>query len=79
MSLHNFLNPADEDIMLDDAPTLDEIIEEHTGQIVEDEEAILEDIKLSSVEILSTKEAMLAVQTLLQYQECQEQAKIEEI
>ena len=65
MSLHNFLNPADENIMLDDAPTLDEIIEEHTGQIIEDEEAILEDVEPPTMQILSDKEALLAIQTLM--------------
>ena len=79
MSLYNFLNPADEDLVIDEEPTLEEIIAQHTGEYIEDEEAILEDVEPPLKTIPLETEAIRAVRTLLLYQEHQEQARVEDI
>ena len=78
MSLYNFLNPVNKDLV-DEEPTLKEIIEQHTGEYIEDEEAILEDVEPPPKTIPSEIEAIRAVRTLLLYQEHQEQARVEDI
>jgi hypothetical protein len=79
MSLYNFLNPVDEDLAIGEETTLEDIIEHHTGQYFDNEDAILEDVEPPPEAIPSLAEAIGAVQTLLQYQVHQEQAKMEEI
>jgi hypothetical protein len=79
ISLHDFLNPIDEDLAVEEETTLGDIIEQHTGQYLEDENAILEDGEPAPQEITSAQEAISAVQTLLNYQIRQEQAMVEDI
>jgi hypothetical protein len=78
MRFHHFLNPADEDLAAEEV-TLEEIIELHTGEYIDDGEAILEDVEPPPEDIPSLKEAIVAVQTLLRYHVRQEWATFEEI
>jgi len=82
MSLSNFLNPIDEnvvpiDIQLD---SVQQIIEQHITQDEEDTmEAALEDVNPLPVIVPTKKEALSAVQTLLKYQVRQEETTVDDI
>jgi hypothetical protein len=78
MNLSNFLNPTDENEFIE-AVTLEEIMQQHL-QSDQDEAALLEDVEPSeSIRIPTNDEALIALQTLFQFQEHQEETKAEDI
>ena len=67
MSLYNFLNPVNEDLVINKEPTLKEIIKQHTSKYIEDKEAILKDIEPLPKTIPLEIEAIRTVRILLLY------------
>ena len=67
MSLYNFLNLVNEDLVINKEPTLKEIIKQYTSEYIEDKEAILKDVEPLLKTIPLEMEAIRAVQTLLLY------------
>jgi len=83
MSLEEFLNPEGEDLAVQEQDLqevdLEDLIQQHTGQVLEGEEAAAEDEEVVEIVVLSRAEALKAVELLQRYQEHQEGATIGEI
>ena len=81
VSLEEFLNPEGEDLVEEPLQDVDieELIQQHTGQFMEGEEAAVEDEQAVQIVVLSDSEALKAVELLLRYQEHQEEATSGEI
>jgi hypothetical protein len=77
MSLSHFLNPEDENDFVPPV-TLEDIVQQHV-QLDEDEEALLEDVEPSLRRVPTKDEALLAIHTLFQFQEHQEETRNEDI
>ena len=83
MSLEEFLNPEDENpVVQEQGPQdvdLEDLIQQHTGQVIEGEEAAAEDEQAIEIEVPSGSEALKAVELLQRYKEHQEAATAGEI
>ena len=82
ISLEEFLNPEGENPVVQEGDLevdLEDLIQQHTGQVVEGEEAAVEDEQVVEIVVPSSSEALKAVELLQRYQEHQEEATIGEI
>lgn len=83
MSLEEFLNPEDEDLaeqeQADQQVDLEDLIRQHTGQVIEGEEAAVEDEQGVEMAAPSCSEALRALELLQSFHEHQEGAAIGEI
>ena len=82
MSLEAFLNPEGEDPPQEHDPQgvdLEDLIQQHTGQVMEGEEAAVEDEPGVEIVVPSSSEALRAVELLQMYAEHQEGATASDI